>query len=215
MSVAIVVPARLNSERLPNKQILPIGNKNMFEIACQNLSALSAEYETAVLIIDDELIKIAEKYPNVKIIKRSRESVNVDGPWNIIYAGLAEIKAESIMVLNPCLIFTKINTIRKAILTFENSGASTATSVKPYQNWLYTRHGSMLIRPDMTNLSTKHLKGGYYEPAHMFHICNKKNLVENGIMLDDNHALIGVPQNELIDIDTKEDYEFAKWKFEK
>lgn len=214
MSVAIVVPARLNSQRLPNKQILPIGQKNMYEIALQKLSVLSAEYEVATLVYDEKLIKIAEKYPNVKLIKRSKLSVEVDGPWETIYEGFKEIEAESIMVLNPCLIFTSINTIRKAILTFENSGARTATSIKPFRNWLYTKHGSMLIRPNMTNLSTKDING-YFVPAHMFHICNKKNLLEKGIMLDDNHALIGVSQNELVDIDTKEDYEFAKWKFEK
>lgn len=214
MSIAIVVPARLNSQRLPNKQLLPIGDSNMFEIACKKLSVLSAEYETAVLVYDDDLIRIAEKYPHIKIIKRSKHSTEVDGPWNVIYADMKNVEADTIMVLNPCLIFVKIDTIRKAILTFENSGATTATSVKPFNNWLYTRHGSMLIRPDMTNLSTKHIRG-YYEPAHVFHICNKDLLVNKGIMLEDNHALIGLPRDELIDIDTLEDYEFAKWKYEK
>ena len=36
--VGIYIPARLSSERLKNKQILPIGNTCMFEIACKKLN---------------------------------------------------------------------------------------------------------------------------------------------------------------------------------
>jgi len=213
MSIAIIVPARLNSQRLPNKQILPIGDFSMFEIACRKLSVLKKQYEVAVLIYDEELKKIARKY-DIPIINRSKESTEVDGPWNVIYKDLEHVKAEHIMILNPCLIFFTITSIQMAINSFVESKAASATSVIPFNNWLYTKHGSMLIRPDMTNLSTKHISG-YYEPAHAFHICNKEKLLNDNVMLDNLHTLIIIPEKEVIDIDTQEDYEFAKWKWEK
>lgn len=33
-TLAIFAPARLSSQRLPNKQLLPLNNTNMFDICC-------------------------------------------------------------------------------------------------------------------------------------------------------------------------------------
>ncbi|MDW7669885.1 MAG: hypothetical protein SCJ93_13760, partial [Bacillota bacterium] len=59
-SLGIFIPARLESERLPNKQILPIGNSCIFDIACQKLESISDKYSKYVLIYDEKLIEIAK-----------------------------------------------------------------------------------------------------------------------------------------------------------
>ena len=60
--IGIFVPARLGSHRLPNKQILPIGDTFMFKICCKKLSYIKKVYNipTYVLICDKELIEIAK-----------------------------------------------------------------------------------------------------------------------------------------------------------
>ena len=62
-TVGIFAPARLGSHRLPNKQILPIKNSNMFEMCCEKLNYITKVYNipTYVLICDEPLIKIAKK----------------------------------------------------------------------------------------------------------------------------------------------------------
>ena len=66
----IFVPARLNSQRLPLKQILPIGDSCMFRICCEKLNFITKTWKipTYVLICDEELLKIADEYPYIKII---------------------------------------------------------------------------------------------------------------------------------------------------
>lgn len=210
--VGIFVPARLNSERLPNKQILPIGELSMFEIACKKLKSLSVDYEVAVLIKDKELMDIAAKY-EIPIIIRSNLSCAIDGPWNKIFKELSNMKSEYLMFLNPSVIFLKESTIRNAIEKFKNSQYESATSVKPFTNWLYDEYGEMIVLPDMTNLSTKHIKG-IMQPAHCFHILNKEKMLNENIVLEKSHLLIPVDSNETIDIDTTDDYMYARWKYE-
>ena len=64
--LAIYMPGRLSSERLPNKLILPIAGTNLWEIACKKLSQIQG-FDVHVLVSDQSLISIAEKYGiNVK-----------------------------------------------------------------------------------------------------------------------------------------------------
>ena len=73
---------------------------------------------------------------------------------------------------------------------------------------------------DITNvlrgkrLTTKEVLN-YYQAAHCFHIFNKELFKEDGYMLKEDLCLLEIPVEETIDIDTKEDYEYAKWKYEK
>ena len=52
------------------------------------------------------------------------------------------------------------------------------------------------------------------QAAHCFHIFNKNEFLETGQMLQPNHGLIQVPDIATIDVDTEEDYLYAKWRWE-
>ena len=215
----IFVPARLNSQRLPNKQILPIGDSCMFEICCQKLNEIAKIYNipTYVLICDDELIKIANDYPYVGIIKRDPKTANAEGPLQYIYKDVLDVSEKYLMFLNPCLIFLSIDTIVNKIKDFFASGKDYGTSVKPFQNWLWYRDTQETIPItyiDYERLTTKEILG-YYQASHCFHIFNKNKFKEDGDMLKADLCLLEIPIEETIDIDTKEDYEYAKWKWEK
>ena len=101
----IFVPARLNSQRLPNKQILPIGDTCMFEICCKKLNEITKYFDipTYVLICDKELIDIAVKYPYILIIERDPETVEAEGPLQYIYKDVLDVPEKYLMFLNPCL----------------------------------------------------------------------------------------------------------------
>lgn len=215
-SVGIFVPARLGSHRLPKKQILPIGQTNMFDICCQKLENISKRYEinTYVLVYDKELINIAKYYPNVKIVIRDEETAKAEGPLKFIYKDILDVPEDYLMFLNPCLIFLREETIYKSILDFIESGNEYGTSVKPIQNWLWDTDKTPITKIDYERLTTKEIKP-LYQAAHCFHIFNKNKFKEDGLMLTDDLALLAIPKSETIDIDTKEEYEFAKWKWEK
>lgn len=216
----IFVPARLNSQRLPNKQILPIGDTCMFEICCEKLNFITKAYNipTYVLICDEKLLRIAVKYPYVDIIKRDPETVEAEGPLQYIYKDILDVPEKYLMFLNPCLIFLDVETIISKIQEFLRSGRECGTSVKPFQNWAWAKtewgEAYPLTWIDYERLTTKEIKNRY-QAAHCFHIFNRERFKENGYMLDQALCLLEIPVEETIDIDTKEDYEYAKWKYEK
>lgn len=214
----IFVPARLNSQRLPNKQILPIGDTCMFEICCKKLNFITKTWKipTYVLICDEELLKIADEYPYIKIIERDPATIKAEGPLQYIYKDILNVPEKYLMFLNPCLIFLSVETIISKIQEFLRSDKDYGTSVKPFQNWLWWIGPVFPIAQttiDYERLTTKEIYN-YYQAAHCFHIFNKDLFEKDGYMLKKDLCLLEIPVEETIDIDTQEDYEYAKFRYE-
>lgn len=207
------MPGRLDSERLPNKLLLPLGTSNLWDMACKKLNNLPDEYSKYVLVYDKELIQIAEKYPNIQIVLRDVGTVKADGPLSYVFGDVKQMKESYLMFLNPCLSLLTEETIVAALQEFISSEAEYATSVKPFNNWLFYK-GKPLTEIDYKALSTKSIFG-YQQAAHAFHIFNRKQFLEDGMMLKPEMKLIHVPVEQLVDVDTAEDYEFAKMKHAK
>ncbi len=210
----IYVPARLSSQRLPNKQTLPLGDSCMFDICCQKLEKIKTEYgiNTYVLISDEELISIAKKYPNVEIIIRDEATAAAEGPLVYIFKDILNVPDTHLMFLNPCLTMLSVETIVKNIKKFNESNADYATSVKKFQNWLMTTEGKMLTDINYQRLTTKEIEP-LYQTAHCFHVFNKEKFKEDGYMLKEGLLPLEIPEEETMDIDTREEYDYAFWKW--
>jgi CMP-N-acetylneuraminic acid synthetase len=212
--IGVYIPGRLKSERLPNKLILPLGDKCLWDMACEKLNDLPNKYNKYVLCCDKELITIAEKYPNLQIIQRQKHTAEVDEPLDYIFQDLKGCEDTHLMFLNPCLSLLKPETILKSLEHFENSECDSATSVKIYKNWLWNQTLSNLTPMDRKTLSTKSIPV-HFEAAHCFHIFNRSRFFETGEMLDKYHDLILIDKSELMDVDDMVDYEYACFIFEK
>jgi len=208
--IGVFIPGRLKSERLPNKLILPLGDSNLWDMACKKLNELPEEYNKYVLCYDEELIHIASKYSNLQIIVRDKSTTEVDGPLTYIFKELKDLPDEYLMFLNPCLSFLNLETIISSLQQFGSSNFEYATSVKEYKNWLWNMNKDSLTPIDYESLSTKSIPV-HYEAAHCFHIFNRKMFFETGKMLDKNLQLIPVSKLELIDVDDITDYQYAKY----
>ena len=213
--IGVFVPARLGSQRLPNKQILPIGDTCMFEICCKKLAYLKKVYNipTYVLICDQPLIDIAKKYPEVTIKYRDEETAKAEGPLQFIYKDILNVSEDYLVFLNPCLIFLSCETIYSKILEFDKSPCEYGTSVKKFKNWLWDDAINAINYIDYKRLTTKEITP-WYQCAHCFHIFNKNNFIQDGFMLKEDLCLLEIPEEETIDIDEQHEYEFAKWKWE-
>ena len=215
-NIGIYVPARLGSQRLPNKQILPLRNdKCMFEICCEKLDTITKDYHipTYVLICEDELVKIAKKYPNIKIILRDIETAKAEAPLQYIFKDVLDVPETHLMFLNPCLTFLSVETIVESCKKFIRSGADYATSVKPIQNWIWDAKKDKVTDINYERLTTKEIEP-WYQAAHCFHVFNREKFKEDGLMLTDNLILLPINDpKETIDIDTQEDYLYAKWRW--
>lgn len=211
--MGVYIPARLTSERLPNKLILPIGDTCLFEIACQKLNQLPSQINKYALIYDQKLIDIASKYNNIQIILRSQESTLIDKPLQSVFYDLNIIPDTHLMFLNPCLAFLKTETIYKALEQFRLSNYDYGTSVKMLQNWIFDQNGNSINDINYKELNTKTIEP-LLQTAHCFHIFNKNNFFNDGQMLKQDFLPIQIPHEETIDVDTLEEYYYAKWKYE-
>lgn len=213
--IGIFVPARLSSQRLPNKQILPLRDSCMFDMCCQKLEYITTAYDinTYVLICDDELIEIAYKYPHIKIIHRDPATAAAEGPLNFIYKDVLDVPEKYLMFLNPCLTFLTVETIINSINTFLASGKDYGTSVKPFKNWLWYTDNTAVNYIDYKRLTTKEITP-WWQAAHCFHIFNREKFKTDGYMLNSDLCLLDIPEEETLDIDTLEEYAYVKWKWE-
>jgi len=216
VKIGIFIPGRLSSERLPNKLILPLNDKGdtLWDIACKKLNSLPVEYTKVALCNDKELVDIADKYYNIKVIKRDEATCNAEGPMSYIFKDLKEVEnVTHWMFLNPCLALLSRNAIREVLEQFEKAPCNFATSVKRYTNWLFNSERQCISGIDYNTLSTKEVKGKF-EAAHAFHIFSKDFLFtedKNTLMEEDKTNLYIIPKNQLIDVDTKEDYTYLRY----
>lgn len=210
--VGVFIPGRLRSERLPNKLVLPIGDTCLWGIACKKLNSLPEKFEKVALINDKALINISNKYLNINIIKRSEESTKIDEPLSLILKDLEQAESDYLMFLNPCMAFLSEQTIIDSLNAFSEFHAESATSVKKFNNWLY-KDNTLITEVNKKSWSTKDVKN-YYQAAHCFHIFNKDRLIKEDVLLDEKQMLIQVREEETIDVDTKNEYDFVKWKWE-
>ena len=216
--IGIFLPGRLQSQRLENKLILPLGDTNLWRIACEKLNNLPEKYGKYVLIDRaNELYLIAKQFKNIKIIIRDPDTCIVDGPMGYIFKELEQTKEDYLMFLNPCLYTLTEETIVNALEYFNESEYNSMTSVKPFQNWFYgkaSRNGIEVyepcLLPDTSDWSTKSIKG-YWQAAHCFHIFKKENLLKNDIMLEEKHDCFEINPAECLDVDNKLDYEYARY----
>jgi CMP-N-acetylneuraminic acid synthetase len=213
LKLGVFIPGRLSSERLPNKLILPIGESSLWEMACKKLEQLPRKYEKYALCYDKELVDIASKY-DIKVILRDRETAKAEGPLNYIFKDMNHTNCTHLMFLNPCLSFLSADTIIESLEIFEREEMDYATSVKPLQNWLFDKKADPINDINYERLTTKEISP-IYQAAHCFHIFNTKNFFDDGQMLKEGHGLISVPEEETIDVDTYDDYAYAKFRHSK
>lgn len=208
--LGIFFPIRLESERLPNKLILPLGNSNLIEICCKKLNEISDKYDKYVLCPNNKkILNIVNKYKNIKIIIRDKETCLVDGPLKFIYKDLEKVNNTHLMFLNGCLYNLSKETIERACNEFVNSDCDYATSVKELKNWIFDKNFNSVNEIDFEKLNTKLIKP-MYQTAHCFHIFNKNKFFKDGKMLNKDFLKILIDNNEALDIDNYIDYLLAK-----
>lgn len=216
VKIGIFIPGRLSSERLPNKLLLPLNDKGdtLWSIACKKLNSLPDKFVKVALCSDDKLIEEAEKYYNLRVVKRDTKTSKAEGPMSFIFKDLKEVEdVTHWMFLNPCLALLKADTIKDVLKTFEKNPFTFATSVKKYQNWLFTVQADQITPIDYNTLSTKEIKD-LYQAAHAFHIFKKEFLFtedKNSLMKGQKTSLFIIPDDELVDVDTPEDYKYLKY----
>jgi len=207
MNIGVIVCARLNSQRLKNKMLKPFSNTTLIDISLNLLNQLNdvALYFGAG---EHELIDRLSSFPNIKLLQRDEDALNLDFPLTTIFQCFRDIKEDYILKLNPCSPFLSLQTIQKLIEFWNLHQYRSVTSVIQDNGWYYSLDGTPLNVVDPKRGDTK-TSEKVFKVAHAFHIFEKQRFFDTGQIwtnTKNDPYLYEIPHEESFDIDYE--YEF-------
>mgnify|MGYP003111563176 FL=1 len=169
--ICFIIQARTQSTRVPNKMLKPFADSNLFEIAVNKVlnSTIIPKNNFYLSIMDDELIKIANKY-NVNYFIRSEESTQEPVTLPKVFEWHDKLPFKYYMIINACNPILKIETIDKFINQFINSDSRGQFGVFEKKTFLFNNEGVMINKffgddKYLATLETKFVET-CYEAAH-------------------------------------------------
>lgn len=213
--ILFIVQARLDSERLPKKMLLPFGGSNLFEIAIKKvISSIVPPSNFYVSVYEDELKKIAKKH-NVNIYNRSYDSAHNDNDLKKIYEWHDKLPFKYVVKLNACSPLLEVNTINNFFKTFQQQQEDNLFGVIKTKDYYWDKKGK-LITPwpnGQTLMNTKAVEPTY-KAAHVLY-ASKMDLIEDYKFMGDFQKERGIKlfemkEKECFDIDFKWQFEIAE-----
>lgn len=212
-NISIVFNARVSSTRVPNKLLRPFANSSLFEIALEKLSKAQFVDNVYVGIGDEELIKIANKYPNIKILKREKDAIKKGThDQRITFRHYGMVETDYIMVVNPCQPLLSLETLENVVNDFQTTNCISYTAAVKTGDWIFNSNGEALTIVDKNNVTTNK-DTSFYKGCHSFHIINKNLFLKNGYHWEfkkNDPGLILVPEDEIFDVDSIIDFDYTE-----
>lgn len=208
MKITCFVPIKLKSQRLPNKMLLPLGNKKLFQHIFDTLIEVKKTIDINIYCYcSNEYIK--NKLPKeIKFLKRSEYLDRNETKGIDIYSTFVnEIDSDLYILCHATSPFIKSNNIIKGINKILNEGYDSALSVSRIQTFCWYNNKTLNYSLDNV-VRTQDIKPVFYETS-AFYIFKKDTLL-NGRRIGNNPFLVETDRIESIDIDEKEDYELAQ-----
>jgi CMP-N-acetylneuraminic acid synthetase len=208
-TVSVVINARLNSSRCPNKHIRPMAGTTLIDECLKKVNSLSGLKNSYLATGDQKLIEKSLAYKNVQHLSRIPESyAKGQVPFSVAFEHYARVDSDYIMIINPCqpLVDTKI--YQDAIDWFKGCTHEGAVSVVKERNYFFFDNG------DIANFGPQSRLCSVSGPAmlkctHTFMIFNKAFFIKNGTLWPNSNGdphPIEIPDSGLHDVDTEEDF---------
>lgn len=222
-SIAIIVQARLNSERVPQKMIKPFAGTTLFDIVLDKIkTALPSKQDNIwASVYEPELIEIA-KSKSINVFNRSKTSANNDNSLQTIYEWHDKLPSnyKYVMLVSGCNPLLEPKTIRDFYNTFNMQMEENLFAVMEKKQYYWNKAGS-LITPwpeDQTIMNTKAVEPTY-EAAHVLYASRLDLIKENRFMGDfkapGGIKLFTMPELEAFDIDYKWQFNTAEKLYNK
>ncbi|MDR7239969.1 acylneuraminate cytidylyltransferase family protein [Neobacillus drentensis] len=204
--VVAFVPIKLNSQRLPNKNLLRLGDKPLSWYIFDSLLKVKNIDEVYVFCSDEEIIKYLPE--GVRFLKRDKY---LDGDLvkgSEIYKSFIElIDSDTYILAHTTSPFLASTTIEYALSKVLFSSYDSALSVQKKQTFAW--FDGKPLNYELNNIPrTQEIAPVYIETSGFF-IFKRNIFADYGRRIGFNPYLQEVDDIEAIDIDTKEDYEFA------
>jgi CMP-N-acetylneuraminic acid synthetase len=204
--IVAFVPIKLNSQRLPNKNILEIADHPLSWHILDTLCRTKRIDEVYVYCSDE---KVKEYIPDkVKFLKRDKK---LDGDlvkgFDIYDAFIKEVNADIYILAHTTSPFIKRETVESAINKMIDGDYDSAFSAQRIQTFAW--YNGKPINYNLNDVPrTQDMEPIYLETSGFF-MFKKEIFTENRRRIGFKPYIQEVNSVEAVDIDTKEDYEFA------
>lgn len=222
MNILAIIPARGNSKRLPNKNIIDLAGKPLITWTID--AALKCKSITKVIVSTDSQ-KIADLAiqagAEVPYLRKDELSSDTASSYDVVIDVISYHKMlgecfDAILLLQPTSPLRTANDINNAISLYQSKNASSVISVVECEHsplWCNTLPDSL----DMTNFISEEIKKTrsqdlptYYQINGAIYLVNVESLLrEKSFMPSNTFALIMKKENS-IDIDDYFDLKIAE-----
>jgi CMP-N-acetylneuraminic acid synthetase len=206
MKTVALVPIKLNSKRLPHKNILPIAGHPLCWHVCNTLVKANGVDEVYVYCSDEEVLK----YLPEGIIFKKRDKC-LDGDFvkgfDIYRSFISEVNADVYVLAHTTSPFIKVSSIENAlshILSGENDSAFSAERIQTFAWYL-----NKPINYDINDVPrTQDIEPIWVETSAFF-MFKKEIFTIHNRRIGFNPYIQEVSGIEAVDIDEKRDYDMA------
>lgn len=206
MKTVALVPIKLNSQRLPKKNILPIQGKPMCYHVVNSLIQVKEIDEVYVYCSDEEVTNyIPEK---AKFLRRDKllDGDMVKG-FDIYRAFINEINADVYVLAHTTSPFIKPDTIENALSHVLCGECDSAFSAEKIQTFAWYK--GKTINYNLNDVPRTQDMEPIWVETSAFYIFKKEIFTIHNRRIGYQPYIQEVSGLEAVDIDTKEDYEFA------
>lgn len=217
-----IITARGGSKRIPKKNIKDFCGKPIIAYSIE--AAISSELFDEVMVSTDseEIAEIAKKYGASVPFMRSAETSNDYATTNdVLIEVFNEYKKRGqefdiAVCIYPTAPFVTADKLKRAIDMVEKDGADAVTPVVqfsfPPQRAFIIRDNALEYQyPENASARSQDLEPIYHD-CGQFYVMKPKNVMD-GIIIKKTTPII-MPESEVQDIDTVEDWKIAEMKYQ-
>ncbi|KHL96002.1 HAD-superfamily hydrolase subfamily IA [Paenibacillus sp. IHB B 3415] len=204
--VVAFVPIKLNSQRLPHKNILPIAGRPLCWHIVDTLCNVDGIDEIYVFCSDEEVKNYIPS--EAKFLKRDQK---LDGDmvkgFEIYEAFTNQVDADIYVLAHTTSPFIKTESISNSLNYILNKGNDSAFSAQKIQTFAWYKGEP--INYDLNDVPRTQDMEPIYVETSAFFMFEKELFTKYRRRIGFNPYIQEVDSIEAVDIDTKEDYDFA------
>lgn len=223
MSSIAIITARGGSKRIPRKNIREFCGKPILAYSIQATRECGLFDRVMVSTDDEEIAEMARRYGAEVPFRRSEEAA---GDFATTTSVLLEVLGEyekrgecfdTLCCVYPTAPFVTAERLRQAVSLLEESGADSVLPVVrfsfPPQRCVVMQEGRLQFKwPEYAQTRSQDLEP-FYHDAGQFYCLRVKSFLEQRALVMDNTVPLILPEMEIQDIDTEEDWELAQVKY--
>lgn len=207
MKIIAMVPIKLNSQRVPHKNILPLNGHPLCWHICRSLLDADHIDRVCVYCSDNAVSEYLPKGTEVILRPKRLDEDNVKG-FEIYTEFIKQEDADIYVLAHTTSPFLKANTINNALEKVISGKYDSAFSVKKIQTFAW--YNNAPLNYDLNDVPrTQDIEPLYVETSG-FYIFTKEIFTKHHRRIGFNPFLQEIGEIEAVDIDTPEDYNFAQ-----